>query len=78
MQFQRIPKRYPKKDKVKRDLIGAYESFNAVQKNATFAQLCDRWILLKKQSILYEQYLIDQIEDVYKEYVKLGPTKFFS
>lgn len=70
-------KRFPEKDKIKGDLVSAYNNINVVKDNITFAGLCDWWIQERNQTIQYEQFWIDMIKEIYKDYMEKGDKQFF-
>jgi len=71
-----LMKRYPKKEKVAKELVSAFRTINSVENKMTFAQLCDWWCRLRKEKIDYEQYWIGIIDEAYKEYLELGEKGF--
>ncbi len=70
-----MARRYTKKRTLVRELLGNYNAIKTFAKKVTFAEICDRRILNHKSEILWNQYMIEQIDEIYKDYLDLGKKK---
>jgi len=71
-----LAKRYIKKTKLATQLANLFISYSLSTIPWPFYQICDRRAMSHKDEILWNQYMIDLIDEIYKEYLEIGEKKF--
>ncbi len=71
-----MAKRYIKKETLAGQLASLFVAYNNSTIPWSFAQVCDRRSLEHKEAIQWNQYMIELIDEVYKEFRELGLDAF--